>query len=579
MTSPRWPHTLSALLLTLLAAAAPACDAPISFDVQQPGPDPADAGGDGNWEDDDATAPAPDVNAPDGEPMPTEDTGSPPDSTEADAVELQGADAPDDDADAVDTGSVDEDAADTGVDVEEPAPTLVSVAHPREFRGVWVATVSNINFPSRQGLTANQLRAELAALVDVTATAGLNAIVFQVRPEADALYASSIEPWSRYLTGTQGGDPGLDPLAELITLAHARNIEVHAWLNPYRAKANRSSSAVAPHLAVTQPGWAYVYGNTLWMDPGAAPVQDRLLEVVADLVRRYALDGVHFDDYFYPYPDGPFPDDVSFNAYTAAGGTLARNDWRRQNVNHMVRDVNARILDLDSTVRFGISPFGIYRPGIPPGITGLDQYNTLFADPVRWMEEGWLDYVAPQLYWPTTRTAQAYQPLLRWWTTVHPDLYVFTGNYLSQLGTSSDWTVDEFRAQLRISRELRNANSMGNIWFQIRPLQTNLQEIARVFREEFYPTPAVTPPLVSAIGRAVAVPTVRRGDGDDVLLTHNDPVPLRAWGVYRMQGDTWVLDRLLPPNLDNVALPGGPWAVSAITRHSVESMGVLVAAP
>ncbi len=186
---------------------------------------------------------------------------------------------------------------------------LVDPSHRRELRGVWIATVSNINFPSRPGSSAAEQQAELQSIVDLTNEAGLNAIVFQVRPECDALYASALEPWSRFLTGSQGQDPGYDPLAVLLQKAHAAGIEVHAWLNPYRAKSSASSTAVAPHLSVTTPEHAHNYGNFVWMDPAAAPVQEALRLVVEDLVRRYDLDGVHFDDYFYPYPDGnDFPD-------------------------------------------------------------------------------------------------------------------------------------------------------------------------------------------------------------------------------------------------------------------------------
>jgi len=463
-------------------------------------------------------------------------------------------------------------------DPDPPGPDveLVSVSHAREFRGVWVATVANINFPSRQGLSADALRAELIALLDVTAAAGLNAIVFQVRPEGDALYASPIEPWSRFLTGTQGGNPGMDPLATLIQEAHHRNIEVHAWLNPYRAKSTRSSTAVAPHMSVVHSAYAYEYGSSLWMDPGAAPVQQRLRDVVADLVRRYDLDGIHFDDYFYPYPDGPFPDTATFNAYTAAGGTLSRDDWRRDNVNQMVRDVSRVVAEIDDSVRFGISPFGIYRPGQPEGIRGLDQYAAIFADPVRWMDEGWVDYVAPQLYWPTTQTAQAYEPLLRWWTEVHPELYVFAGNYLSKLGSEPVWSIQEFRDQLRISRSYRAGNSMGNIYFQIRPLMTNQMNIATIFRDEFYPAPALTPPLVSARFRTVVPPRVEVA-GTTLTVEYRDARPQRATTVYRPgPGDTWVLDRVIPPSQSTFMLPAGRWAVASVSRDSVESQGVVV---
>jgi uncharacterized lipoprotein YddW (UPF0748 family) len=477
---------------------------------------------------------------------------------------------------------------DVAVDVElpdlpedsGPTQTTAAVSHTRELRAVWVATVWNINFPSRAGLSASQLRAELVELVDVTASAGLNAIVFQARAEGDAFYASALEPWSRFLTGTQGGDPGLDPLAELVALAHARNIEVHAWLNPYRAKTQLSSALAANHLAALHPQYAYTYGSLVWLDPAAEPVQQRLIAVVEDLVTRYDVDGIHFDDYFYPYPDGPFPDGATYAAYQAAGGSLGRDDWRRDNVNRLVAAVFDRIQALDPACRFGIAPFGIYRPGQPEGITGLDQYAAIFADPVQWMRAGKVHYIAPQLYWPTTRTRQAYEPLLRWWTEVQPGAQVFAGNYLSQLGTAADWTIAEFREQLRISRAQREGGSLGNIWYQIDPLISNDQGIRDVFRDEFYPAPALTPPMPGAASEVVPPPAVTAEQaGGDLTLTilHAPGVRARAAAVYRANGGAWLIDRLVPAATGVVTLPaaGGPYAVSTVDRRGAESLGVV----
>ena len=357
------------------------------------------------------------------------------------------------------------DAADGGS--TDTGAHLLALSHPRELRGAWVATVSNINFPSAAGLSAAAQEAELRSLVALLAELGFNAIFFQVRPECDAFYPSGLEPWSRYLSGTQGQDPGYDPLAVLLDAAHAQGVEVHAWLNPYRAKANRNSTAVAPHVAVTLAEHTRPYGTALWLDPGATAVQDHLLLVIEDLLARYALDGLHFDDYFYPYPIAgtPFPDDETFFAYQAGVGDLARDDWRRDNVNRMVQAVHERVVARRPEARFGVAPFGIYRPGMPPGITGLDQYAEIYADPVKWMEEGWVDYLAPQLYWPTTQTRQAYAPLLTWWSALTADgRSIFAGNYLSQLGTSAAWDLAELREQVRLSRAAAPEGSRGNIF-------------------------------------------------------------------------------------------------------------------
>jgi uncharacterized lipoprotein YddW (UPF0748 family) len=468
---------------------------------------------------------------------------------------------------------------DAATDAGEPdaMTPLVPVAHAREFRAVWVATVSNINFPSSQNLTAAQQQAELRAMVEACDAVNLNAIVFQARPESDALYASTLEPWSRFLTGTQGEDPGYDPLQYLIEQAHARAIEVHAWLNPYRAKVNRNSTAVAPHISLAEPDHAHVYGNFLWMDPGAAAVQQRMVDVTLDLVARYELDGIHFDDYFYPYPDGTdFPDDLTWNDYVSGGGNLARDDWRRENVHTLVSSVSAAIISEKPNVRFGIAPFGIYRPGMPPGISGLDQYDAIYSDPLRWIAEGWIEYLAPQLYWPTTQTAQAYEPLLEWWVDeAGTGTYLFSGNFLSQLGSSATWDVDEFRAQLDLNRALQPPDRVGEIFFQIDPILENRAGINDALVADYYPKRALTPKVLTAPSHTVDPPLVEV-DGTTVRLTHATPAALRAWVLYREVGADHQLEQIYPADTAELSLSPGNWAISAADISGYESMGVVV---
>jgi len=457
-------------------------------------------------------------------------------------------------------------------DTGSERPTVV-VAHDRELRGVWVATVSNINFPSTTGLSAAAQQAELRDLLDTAVASHLNAVFFQVRPESDALYDSDLEPWSRFLSGTQGVDPGYDPLAVLVEEAHARGIEVHAWFNPYRAKSNASSTAVSPHPSITLSEYAYPYGSYVWMDPGAEAVQDHVVAVIADVVDRYDIDGVHFDDYFYPYPDGTeFPDSATYAVYTSGGGELDLHDWRRHNVDTLVRRVSEAVAAEKPWVRFGISPFGIYRPGIPPGISGLDQYDTIFSDPPEWKDQGWVDYLAPQLYWPSTQTAQAYEPLVEWWSALPEEgRHTFAGNYLSKLGSSSAWTIDEFRTQVALSRERADQGSLGNIFFHIGPLQTNQDGIRDVFRNEIYPTPALSPPVFAMRDVEVEAPDVVLED-HTVTVSHPDDV--FAWVVYREEDADWVVDRIVPAATATFDLEDGSWTISAAGRHMVESPGV-----
>ena len=462
-----------------------------------------------------------------------------------------------------------------------PEQELVEVGHPREFRGVWVTTVWNINWPSGQGLDQAAAQAELLDIIEVCEAINLNAIVFQIRPESDAVYASELEPWSRFLTGSQGGDPGFDPLAFLIEEAHARNLEVHGWINPYRAAASAAAPLAAPHIALEEPSHAHTYNGALWMDPGAIGVREHVVDVVVDVVERYAIDGIHLDDYFYPYPTAqPFPDDLTWNAYLADGGSLALEDWRRDNVNALVEELHDAVYLSDPDVRFGISPFGIYRPGIPPGIVGFDQYDQLFADPLHWFDEGLVDYLAPQLYWPTTYAEQDYEVLLDWWTQ-QSERYIFAGNYLSQLDTAPEWTLDELLLQVELSRLYSDQNSLGNIFFQVAPLLADTLGVNGALYDEFYAQPALTPPLYERLDVAVEPPLVTV-EGNLATVEDLAGQRVRAWVVYADQGGAWQLDHIVPASsegVDALELGTGRWAISAAAWHNVESPGVVVEVP
>jgi uncharacterized lipoprotein YddW (UPF0748 family) len=291
---------------------------------------------------------------------------------------------------------------------------------PREFRAVWVATVANIDWPSKKGLPAKQQKAELLAILDKSKALNLNAVIFQVRPMCDALYESKLEPWSEYLTGTLGKGPGYDPLEFAVKEAHDRGLELHVWFNPYRAHAPTSNSPIPDsHLVKKRPDLAPRYGKHHWLVPTSPEVQDHTLAVFLDVARRYDIDGVHIDDYFYPYKEKdasgrtiPFPDEDSWQAYKKGGGKLARDDWRRDAVNRFVQRWYTETKKVKPHVKVGISPFGIWRPGNPPGIAGLDQYAELYADAKLWLNKGWVDYWTPQLYWPIKQAPQSYPKLL-----------------------------------------------------------------------------------------------------------------------------------------------------------------------
>lgn len=449
----------------------------------------------------------------------------------------------------------------------------VPVGHRRELRGAWVASVANMNFPSRAGLSAEEQQQELRFLVDCLAEARFNAVFFHVRPEGDALYTSDLEPWSRFLTGQQGQPPGYDPLATLLELAHQRGIEVHAWLNPYRARGLPTTPAlpVEPHLAALMPELVCSYGNFLWMDPSAPEVRERLVEVCADLACRYDLDGLHFDDYFYPYPEGShdYPDQQRWQQYLDSGGSLSRADWRRQHVNLAIEQVSQRLRQEKPHLCFGVSPFGLPAPQRPEGIAGFDQFEKLYADTQLWMDRGWVDYLAPQLYWPTTRQPQAYEVLLRWWVEhAREGRGIVAGMNWSALGTKPEWTLDEYRLQLDLSRQ---HGSQGTLAWSVQPLLENRQNV-RGWLRDYFGSVCLPPPLPRP-GPEVDPPQLC-WEGDRLQLDHSDRDSLKAFTLYRATRDGgWMLDQLLPPTTRTFDPPPGPFALAAVNRYGRESAG------
>lgn len=357
-----------------------------------------------------------------------------------------------------------------------------------EFRGVWISSVHNINWPSKRGLSADAQRAELIRLLDAAQKARLNAILLQVRPESDALYPSRLEPWSRFLTGTQGVGPGYDPLAFAIAEARKRGIAVHAWLNPYRANANVSNPLHPSHIARRFPHLTRKVGTVLWMDPGSPEVRNHIVAVVRDLVSRYDLAGIHFDDYFYPYPDTrgnlpAFADDKLYAAYRARGGALEKAVWRRENVNTLLREVHRTVKATRPGALFGVSPFGIYTKGEPPDVqAGVDQLHHLHSDPVRWMREGTVDYLAPQLYWKEGGP-QSFSSLLRWWRSprANPNaIPIYPGIAIDRM-KSHGWPASEIATQLRLEKAIGPRPQGGFLLWNIGALQTNTKGILGIF--------------------------------------------------------------------------------------------------
>jgi uncharacterized lipoprotein YddW (UPF0748 family) len=358
----------------------------------------------------------------------------------------------------------------------------------REFRGAWIATVANIDWPSKPGLSAEKQKAEAIAMLDKMVALHMNVAILQVRTSCDALYESKLEPWSYYLTGKQGKSPGYDPLAFWVTEAHKRGIELHAWINPFRAKQSEAHYTTSvDHVSHTHPDWVITYSNNkesmLWLDPGNPAATQHSYDVVMDIVKRYDIDGVHIDDYFYPYPiedkNGdkvPFDDGASYSRYWASGGRLKLDDWRRQNINHFIQRVYAGIHAEKKWVKFGISPFGIWRPGNPAGVSGFDGYAEIYCDSKLWWHKGWCDYLVPQIYWKISATHQNFLTLAEWWKAEDKKCRpLYTGLYTSLLdGKDPKWSRDEVGDEIGISRVV---GASGHVHFSMKTLMDNSQNI------------------------------------------------------------------------------------------------------
>ncbi|CAF0970419.1 unnamed protein product [Rotaria sordida] len=363
-----------------------------------------------------------------------------------------------------------------------------------EFRAAWIATVANIDWPSSRTATPTEQQAELINILNTVQRLNMNGVVFQIRPVGDALYASTLEPWSLYLTGTHGKAPSplWDPLTFITTEAHKRNIEVHAWLNPYRARMSGATYELASnHMAKRFPKYAYTYNKYIWMDPGSIEVQQFIVNVTEDIVRRYAVDGIHMDDYFYPYNDGTeFPDAETYRTYQQTGGKLNKDDWRRSSVNNLIQTMYTRIHAVKPKVKFGISPFGIWKNGVPQGITGLSSYDSLYCDSRMWLEQGLVDYLTPQLYWQIDPPAQSYPVLLNWWIQQSKKgRHVYPGNAVYRiLPNGLNWPVTEIVRQINITRSMHERLALGNVFYSVKQIMQNVKgiqtELATLYKQK-----------------------------------------------------------------------------------------------
>jgi uncharacterized lipoprotein YddW (UPF0748 family) len=440
-------------------------------------------------------------------------------------------------------------------------------AAPREFRAAWVSTVANIDWPTKPGLSSAKQQAEAIAILDRAKAMNLNAIILQVRPSADAIYPSKLEPWTEYLSGQQGKEPSpaYDPLLFWVAQAHARGLELHAWFNPYRARhATAKSVSSRDHISVAKPQLVRQYGAFQWMDPAEEEASQQTLNVILDVVRRYDVDGVHIDDYFYPYPieaptakaggegaalDGggvkaelDFPDQPAWQRYQQAGGKLDRASWRRENVNKLIEAIYTNVHREKSWVRFGVSPFGIGRPDRrPPGVTGFSQYDKLYADAELWLEKGWLDYFVPQLYWPITMKTQSFPVLMDYWLAQNPKgRHIWPGLFTSRTsdGTPKAFGPDEVMQQIDLMRERPAVN--GHVHFSMISLMQDRNGFGKRLAATRYPSAALIPATPWLGSEAPAAPALALKSGSGGLTVTLAPVKNAVqYAVWARYGDEW----------------------------------------
>jgi uncharacterized lipoprotein YddW (UPF0748 family) len=469
-----------------------------------------------------------------------------------------------------------------------PAQTTPKVE--REFRAVWMATVDNIDFPSKKTLTINEQKAELIRDLELAKKLRLNAIVFQVRPMCDALYQSEIEPWSEFLTGEMGKPQKFDPLKFVVDEAHKRGILVHAWFNPYRAFHPAAKTVSANHISKRRPGLVRKYGKYLWLDPSDREVQQYSLSVVLDVVKRYDIDGVHFDDYFYPYPEKDangnkieFPDDKNWQEYLETAQKMSndrtrriplkRDEWRRANVNQFIESVGREIKKIKPEIMYGISPFGIWQPAPERGITGFNAYAELYADARKWLQDGTIDYFAPQLYWETARQGQSFPVLLDWWKAQNTKKrHLWAGIAAYRIGSNANFTADEIINQVKITR--KSPETLGTIQFSFKSLRRNLGNIQAKISERAFQKDALIP-LTSWIKTAkpLAPKVTVKKEADKVKVTWTEQGTKKAFRfvVYAKDKNGWSYS-ILPAAQKSIIL-SAERKIEKIIVTSVDRLG------
>ncbi|MEV0900077.1 family 10 glycosylhydrolase [Actinoplanes sp. NPDC049802] len=480
-------------------------------------------------------------------------------------------------------------AAEGPVRVEAGRCGTVPVSASRELRGMWLTTVYNIDWPSRPGLPQDQVKAEYLKWLDLAVAQRHNAVFVHVRPSGDAFWPSEYAPWSNWLTGRfDGSDPGWDPMKFMVGEAHARNLEFHAWFNPYRgtqpapAGVGTDLTRLAPnHPLRAHPEWRIAYpagkAGRLYFDPGVPEARKFVEDSMLEAVRLYDIDGVHFDDFFYPYPEKgqDFPDSASYAKY---GGGRSRADWRRENVNTLIREMKQRIAEIKPWVKFGISPFGIWRNGGEGSDTnGLESYSAIYADTRTWVREGWLDYIVPQLYWTIGFGKADYAKVLPWWVkTVKGtgvQLYIGMADY--RVGEKGDWSDP---AQLDAQMTLNDKFGVqGQVHYSAKQIRADRLGSVTRYRAKHYASPALPPRMSRLPAAPPAAPRITGATRDPsgrITLKTAAASGGASWALYRTGDKTATLiatGRAGTPVVDPQP-PAGPttYCLSGLDRSANE---------
>jgi len=448
----------------------------------------------------------------------------------------------------------------------------------REFRAVWVSTVANIDWPSSPGLTSAQQKEEILKILDLHQQNRINAIILQVRPAADAIYFSDLEPWSRYLTGEQGRipEPFYDPLEFWIAEAHRRGMELHAWFNPYRIKVNQTDELSDDHISHAHPEWIFNYGIRTYFSPAHPEVWNFIKTVVVDVVTRYDVDAIHFDDYFYPYrvQGEELPDSLDFMLFGGDYYPDRLEDWRRHNVDTIIQVLSTAIKAAKPWVKFGISPFGVWRNRAQDTrgsetTAGITNFDGLYADVIKWQRNGWIDYLMPQIYWRIDHPAVDFSTLAHWWNDYAYGRSVYVGLSPYKLQKKSEhkqWRKDKyFLQQLDILRSLEEVDGFG--YFSSRHFfREDLERLNRKIQNQYCHYPALVPTMPWIDNEAPEIPGNLRLEGDeitwDVANTENEFDRARFFVIYRFTGD------------ENLHLKGPQRIVGVTGEHSFKLNGI-----